>query len=368
MISRSDYSRVFIVFSAIIIVLSMLCVLLVSLLFPVKTTSLTTSNQGYSSYTQSPNDIAASKESNADTPTPTESNVLLPTATADATSTPESKVTPKPTQKNTTPATYELTGELPECKRVSSSYFDSVVFVGDSITDGLHDYNKSKNALGKAVFLARVNFGAGNALRDVTEKSYHPLYNGVKRKVEDSIPLTGKTKVYIMFGANDLDSFGVDGSVKRYEQVCNNILEKAPYVQIFIQSMTPVTSRSCYNSEKGVSNKNIILFNQKLVAMCERRGWCFVNVASAMYDDNGCLRDEYCCDVKTEGTHFSTKGCAAWVEYLYTHALVKQEATPTPTPEVTPTPTPTPTPEATATPTLVPSPSASSTNEKQEEN
>ena len=37
------------------------------------------------------------------------------------------------------------------------------------------------------------------------------------------------------------------------------------------------------------------------------------------YDENGYLRQDYCSDADGMGIHFTNAGCAAWVDYLFTH-------------------------------------------------
>ncbi len=60
------------------------------------------------------------------------------------------------------------------------AYFDGAVFVGDSVMVGYSNYAMRRGGpcLGRMQFLAAVSFSAFNALRPVTAKSTHPLYQG----------------------------------------------------------------------------------------------------------------------------------------------------------------------------------------------
>ena len=214
---------------------------------------------------------------------------------------------------------YRIDGQLPKTARVASTYFDDVVFVGDSISTGLSYYEAANNVLGKAQFLTSVSLSATNALWEISDKSVHPRYNGQKMKVEDAIPLTGAKKVYIMLGMNDIVSLGVDKSVKNFTTLCNKILEKAPYVQLYVESVTPRTNQGAKSDNGQLNNKNITLYNKKLAALCLQRGWYFVNVAEVMFDDYGYLNKNYCSDPNGMGMHFAYSGCKVWVDYLYTH-------------------------------------------------
>ena len=213
---------------------------------------------------------------------------------------------------------HTIEGQLPASSRAPVSYFDDVVFVGDSITEGLRYYATASGALGKAQFLSAVSLSATNALWSVSDRSVHPRWNGQKMKLEKSIPLTGAKKVYIMLGMNDITSVGVDRSVTNFETVCNNILKAAPGVQIFVESVTPRANVQA--SDIGVlNNQSITRYNEKLAALCLKRGWYFVNVAETLFDQNGYFKSEYCSDRTGMGMHFTYPGCAAWVDYLYTH-------------------------------------------------
>ena len=214
---------------------------------------------------------------------------------------------------------YAIDGQLPKSKAVASSYFDDVVFVGDSISTGLSYYEAANDVLGKAQFLTSVSLSATNALWAVSDRSVHPRYNGQKMKVEDAIPLTGAKKVYIMLGMNDIISVGVDQSVKNFTSLCNKILEKAPDVQLYVESVTPRTNQGAKSDNGVLNNKNITAYNRKLSALCQQRGWYFVNVAEVMFDSTGYLNKSYCSDPNGMGMHFAYAGCKVWVDYLYTH-------------------------------------------------
>lgn len=214
----------------------------------------------------------------------------------------------------------EMVGAVPEGPRVDSSYFDDAVFIGDSISLKLTWYEAAMNVLGNAQFLTEGSLGSGNALWAVSDASRHPKYNGQKMLLRESVPLTGAKKMYIMLGMNDIGVFGVSGAVANLVTLVNAIRANAPDIKVFIQSMTPTTSTSYLRYNRHTID-NIVNYNKALLQACQNNGWYFVNVASVMYDEYGYLRREYCSDPGGMGIHFTNSGCAAWVEYLYTHAV-----------------------------------------------
>ncbi len=196
------------------------------------------------------------------------------------------------------------------------SYFDDAVFVGDSVSMSLQFYCASTGALGKAKFLCAGSFSPTNAHAPITEKSVHPLYNGVKVRAEDGVKLYGAKKVYIMLGINSLEPF--DLCVSNMKLLIDKILWKSPDAKIIIQSVTPMTATSPI--ERSTLNNEVIRrYNRELYKMAKENGWYYINVSEALCDINGNLKDEYCSDPKTMGIHFNYTADKEWVDYLLTH-------------------------------------------------
>ena len=210
-------------------------------------------------------------------------------------------------------------GAIPQGTRAPSSYFDDVVFVGDSVSLKLSYYEAAMDVLGDAQFLTSGSLGSGNALWEVSDESVHPVYNGQKTLIEESVASMNAGKIYIMLGMNDLGLYGIDGAITNLKTLVNRIQQNAPQAKIYIQSMTPTTSTSTLLSSSAYQPENIRAYNQKLLSTCIEQGWYYVDVASVMYDSNGYLIRDYCSDPDGMGIHFTNTGCAAWVEYLYTH-------------------------------------------------
>ena len=212
---------------------------------------------------------------------------------------------------------------LAQGERVSDSYFDDAVFIGDSVSLKLEKYvtakrNSNASFFGGAQFLTAGSMGSGNALQPVSDESIHPLYNGQKMALADSVKASGAKKVYIMLGMNDLAPYGVDGAVSNMQTLIEGILEKTPDAKIFVESATPLVAAQNFPTHK-LNNSNIALYNQKMSAVCQEKGWYFVNVWSAVQDGSGNLTASYCSDPDSMGIHFTDSGCEVWLEYLYTH-------------------------------------------------
>lgn len=204
---------------------------------------------------------------------------------------------------------------------VSPSFLDHAVFVGDSVTLKLKNYvTKQRKTepgfFGTAAFLAAGGMGSGNALKPLGKDSIHPFYNGEKKLLEDSAAAMGAKRVYLMLGINDIAPYGVKGAAQNLEKLSLRFCTKIPGVKIYIQSATPMLADK---QKKTLSNQNLERYNKLVSEFCEKDGWYFVDVASAMRDGTGALKREYCSDPNDLGLHFTDTACKVWIHYILTH-------------------------------------------------
>lgn len=242
-----------------------------------------------------------------------------------AVSTPSAAVTAEPTAAVTsTPKPSVPAGDsavVPESDPVADSYFDDAVFIGDSVSLKLKNYVTEKRQsdsdfLGKAQFLVSGSLGSGNALWEISDpESVHPMYNGEKMLLEDSVKACGADKVYIMLGLNDIAIYGIDGAVANMETMIENIKDKSPGITVFIQSATPMTR----DGEKTkLNNRTLVEYDNALEELCKSNGYYYIDVASVMRDSAGYLPDNYSSD---NYVHFTDTACEIWIDYLRTHTV-----------------------------------------------
>ena len=201
------------------------------------------------------------------------------------------------------------------------AYFDKAVFIGDSIAVGIENFvirsrRGDPGFFGDAKFLAAGGMSVRNALWQVSDESRHPTYNGEKMLLEDAIALMDVDKVYIMLGMNDiLLTPDVETYLGNYQILINLIRAQSPGVEIFIQSITPGTAVEVLEP----NNAQIFEYDLALVEFCYKYGYHYIDVATALRDENGALREEYCSDPDRKGFHFTNEACGIWLDYLRTH-------------------------------------------------
>ncbi len=201
----------------------------------------------------------------------------------------------------------------------SAEWFDSAVFVGDSVTLKLDYYcQENPEALGKASFYCAGSLGYTNALWALDNpEAVHPFYEGSNHLVEDCVEITGKKNIFIMLGMNDIGLYGTDGAMNSCKQVVAKILEKAPDAHIYLQTVTPMIESAQLES---FNNTLVKEFNGKLKAYCDEKGYRYLDVYSALADDKGNLPKELCSDPDNMGLHFNDTSCQMWVDYLKKNA------------------------------------------------
>lgn len=210
---------------------------------------------------------------------------------------------------------------VPESAEQDQSFLNGAVFIGDSVTLKLKNYvTKKRNSepgfFGTAAFLAAGSMGSGNALQPLGKDSIHPYYNGEKALLEDSAAQIGADKIYLMLGINDVAPYGVENAAKNLEILTKRFCDKIPGVKIYLQSATPLLASK---QKKTLNNQNLERYNKRVSEICEKNGWYFLDVASAMRDSTGALRREYCSDPDDLGLHFTDTACEVWIHYILTH-------------------------------------------------
>lgn len=232
--------------------------------------------------------------------------------------------TKAPTKKATTAAPREEDSSAPQAAapqpaKTGAAFFDDAVFVGDSVTLGLKNTataqrNAGKKYLGKAKFLCSGSLSYTNSNWSLDNpKSVHPKIKGKKVTIEDGVKALGGRKVFIMLGMNDFAAFDNDKVIKNAVSLVNKISKKSPGIQVYIQSVTPITADKQHGS---FNNQKLDAFNKRLQTMCEQHGWTYVEINSLLRDENGNLNPAYCSDPQGMGIHMAQKGCDKWVNYL----------------------------------------------------
>lgn len=202
---------------------------------------------------------------------------------------------------------------LPENGRVDMSYFNDVLFVGDSLTQGFTTY--TSNGFENAKFAAYIGAGPktfidGTVVKD-TGESVRPL---------DEVIAANAKKVYILLGTNALETMTDEGFLQYYGQMLDLFKQNLPTDTIFyVQSIPPATAEKIAENEKFALER-VQGLNQQIAKLAYDRGMYFLDLYEALADDTGALSAAYSAG---DGLHLNADGYGAWREYLITHTVYR---------------------------------------------
>lgn len=188
------------------------------------------------------------------------------------------------------------------------TYFEDVVFLGDSRTEGLYLYG----GLGEAEYL----YAVGANVESVFTKADWGPEEGEKVPLLEALLESGRSRIYVMLGVNELGWPETEMFRSRYTTLLERLRADHPGADIVIQSILPVSAKQDAQGTY-VNNGRIDAYNAVLLALAEELEYPYLDVAEAMRDEAGCLRS----DLTYDGVHLNKSGCQVWLDYLRTHPL-----------------------------------------------
>ncbi len=196
---------------------------------------------------------------------------------------------------------------LPENGRVDMSYFDTTVFVGDSLTDGLDLYEEG---IPNAYYCAYV----GISPKQIYDGSLQTGRRGVAEVPIDAIVAFQPDNVYILLGTNAMVGMDDTALLTYYNEMLDIMQQRLhPDVDIYIQSITPVLQ----GIDARFDITRIHNLNNQLARMAHEKGMYYIDLHEALAGDDTWLRSDF--GASRDAYHLNPTGYSAWVEYLVTH-------------------------------------------------
>ncbi len=123
---------------------------------------------------------------------------------------------------------------VPESSPVTDTYFDDVVFLGDSRTEGFYLYSGLKT--GKFLY------AVGATVESVFSKKAWDSGHG-KIPLLDALAETEYEKVYLMLGINELGWSKAENYRDQYTKLIDRVREDHPEAVVVLQSILPVSAK-----------------------------------------------------------------------------------------------------------------------------
>lgn len=231
-----------------------------------------------------------------------------PTPTPTATVSPEPTASPDPSPSPTQSLPYDFSKPVPESSSVDKSYLDDAVFLGDSRTEGLVLYTGLSNA---------TSYAKKGLMVDTVFTTLSVELNGQTMTVMEAMKHTQFSKVYLMFGINELGWAYPSIFIDKFTQIIEEIRAINPDAIIYVQEILPV-SQKVSDTHSYISNEKIQEFNQLILDMTQEQEVYYLQVSQAFIeDDNFCLPD----GASSDGIHLSPSYCQKWLDYLLCHTV-----------------------------------------------
>lgn len=190
-----------------------------------------------------------------------------------------------------------------ENSEIEDEFFQDTIFIGDSRTEGLGQFGGVKDAKFYTYRGLMVNTAIG--------KDYITLDNKQKGNVLDAAKQSSFSKVYLMFGINELGWENLDLFIEYYRKIIDGIREIEPDCEIIIQANYPVTKKMD-EGDKVYNNTNINKFNERIKKMAEEEGLAYLDLYSFFSDKDGHLSDK----ATSDGIHLNPSYYKDWKQCL----------------------------------------------------
>ena len=234
------------------------------------------------------------------------------TTLPNSTTLPNGTTQPQPTTKPTTPPPETTQPTEPEDlpsgypdfyfpMGVDESWFDDVLFIGDSRTVGLKNYARS----GKADYFCDV----GATVFNIRKKELSDT-NFSTQTLESLLGTNRYGKIFINLGLNEI-GYPTSSVVSAYKQLITMVREKQPNAIIILQGIMSVTpskaSQASYFSPQSIAS-----LNEKIQANANGTDIFYIDCNEYLADENGYLYTS----LTNDGYHPTGSGYRTWRNWI----------------------------------------------------
>lgn len=201
---------------------------------------------------------------------------------------------------------------LEETADAGESYFNDIVFCGDSLTYGL---GIDSRYLKKHDVVAWGGLGVYDYLDYTTNSTYNQSEE--KTPPIEWLKALNPKMLYIMLGTNGIAIWSNDKHIRLYERMLDRIEEALPNTKIVIVGIPPWAAHRNTETFNGQKFDN---FNMLLLEMAHTRGHYYLNFSEVTRDTNGNVKEDL---VISDGIHWQNKCKELYLNYIRTHAVKK---------------------------------------------
>ncbi len=205
---------------------------------------------------------------------------------------------------------------LPEAEPADDNYFSTILFIGDSRSQGMQI---ATGGYGATFYADR-----GLAIDGLDKKQFLKLTQPDGSTLDVSViemltavPFTGN--IYIWFGLNEVGWPSVDRFAGAYRTSLTALRQACPDANICLMSVLPVARNAIVIGvdDAAAANARIRAYNDIIYRLAEEEGVYYLNCYEAFVDEEGFLPDGYASD----GIHLLRAQNLALCDYIRTHPI-----------------------------------------------
>ncbi len=226
-------------------------------------------------------------------PEPTQPRETEPAVTAPVETIPEETVPVETEPVETAPT-------QPPYVALDDSWFDDVLFIGESRVDGL----KLTARLGDADYFSDSGVSVFNVLNlAASDRDFY------KTGLDDLFAWRKYGKIIIHLGINECSKYP-ENFASQYQHVIDYIRKKQPDAYIILHSILPVTRD--YATSKKVLPGNIAIYNEQIRSLVTDDRMRYIDIGKWCTDEEGYLFDE----LTNDGCHPHGQGNLQWAQWI----------------------------------------------------
>lgn len=212
--------------------------------------------------------------------------------------------TPAETTVSSAPAVISKVNPVPECPVQPQDYLVWSAFVGEK---GVFD-------MGQQGLLQTYNVYGSETLTLENYQTEYVMLNGTTIRILSALN-SASCPIYLMFGTDDLLTLKPQKVLDRFGTLLNQLKAAAPASEIYILAVPPVTAKQ-EKRKDSLKNSTIDEYNSLLLALANQANTFFVDINTALKNNEGRLDDAYAQD---DGLHLNAEGNQILLNYVLTH-------------------------------------------------
>ncbi|NCB51653.1 MAG: SGNH/GDSL hydrolase family protein [Clostridia bacterium] len=238
------------------------------------------------------------------TPAPASPQISeLPSSTPE----PTPSAAPYPSPEPTPPPT-----ELRETEDMGQEYLDSIVFYGDSNTNGLRLLELLPGGYGTNQIWTPMSGTLTLCYWDVNYIVYPETWT--EMPVTEAMAKKQPEYLIINLGENGISFMDEDYFTSEYTEMVEALKEACPDTKIMLSSLYPVAAS--YPNQDDINNEKITAANSWIYGIAEATGTRYIDCAEAVRGEDGALPETL---HDGDGYHLNADAFALVLSYIRTH-------------------------------------------------